>query len=119
VGDDSAGLPRRAVGRADLARARAIAVRSRPVKNRESQGRQLHIFKDPGEAIDQADYQPRTYGIPEQRLAATFIEMKRDYGGRLPVDFALHAVLESRAGRCSKQGPPGSNGCRWVDFGKT
>jgi hypothetical protein len=57
-------------------------------------------MQDNGPAIADADYRPRIYGIPEQTWAAAFIKMKRDYGGPLPADFALHAVLESRAGRC-------------------
>jgi hypothetical protein len=54
--------------------------------------RPLHMFRDIGPAIDDADYRPRIYGIPEQTLAAAFIEMKQDYGGPLPADFVLHAV---------------------------
>jgi hypothetical protein len=64
-----------------------------------------HLFKDPGEPIDEADYQPKRLwsGVsPEQQLSAAFIKMGRDYGGPLPVDFVLHAVLQG-------SGPPEKN----------
>jgi hypothetical protein len=54
-----------------------------------------HMFRDIGPAVEEADYRPRTYGIPEQTLAAAFIAKKRDYGGPLPADLVtLHAALQ-------------------------
>jgi hypothetical protein len=54
------------------------------VKKREIE-QASHAFKDPGEPIDQADYQPITVQKdPEQSLALIFARLGRDYGGPLP-----------------------------------
>lgn len=55
----------------------------------------LHKFGNVGRAIAEPDYKPRICGNPEETLAAAFIRMKRDYGGPLPADFVLRAVLQS------------------------
>lgn len=54
----------------------------------------LHRFHDIGPAIADADYRPRIFGNPEQAMAEAFIKIGFDYGGPLPADFVLHAVLQ-------------------------
>jgi hypothetical protein len=66
-----------------------------PTKHKDAALEAKHMFGDVGPPIEQADYRPRIYGNPETILAAAFIKMKRDYGGPLPADFVLHAVLQS------------------------
>ena len=46
--------------------------------------RPLHMFRDVGPAIADADYKPRISGNPEETLAAAFIREGQDYGGPLP-----------------------------------
>jgi hypothetical protein len=58
-----------------------------------------HIFRDPGAAIVEADYWPATVRKvdPKQNLALIFARLGRDYGGPLPADFVLHAMLTPEA----------------------
>ena len=61
-----------------------------------------HHFRDIGEPIGDADYQPRISGNPEQTLAAAFTSMKRDYGGPLhaaPINSIAATVANALAGR--------------------
>ena len=74
---------------------RKRAERERAERADDRRLRPLHLFGDIGPAVAEADYHPRVYGVPEQSLAAAFIQMKRDYGGALSTDFVLHAVLQS------------------------
>ena len=74
-------------------------MKAKRVSEDDSENRRLkpgHMFRDIGPAIKEDHYRPRIYGIPEQTLATAFVEMKRDYGGPLPADFMLHAVLQER-----------------------
>jgi hypothetical protein len=48
-----------------------------------SANRRLHTFKDCGEPIDEADYQPVALGIPEYALAVACISARQDFGGPL------------------------------------
>lgn len=57
--------------------------------------RPLHMYRDIGPAVAEADYRPRIHGNPEETLAAAFIREGQDYGGPLPADFVLHTVLQS------------------------
>jgi hypothetical protein len=56
----------------------------------------LHRFHDIGVAIESADFRPRSKcADPEQIMAAAFIRIGFDYGGRLHAEDMLHAVLSA------------------------
>jgi|HubBroStandDraft_4_1064222.scaffolds.fasta_scaffold1451667_1 hypothetical protein len=77
-----------------------ITKRKRKRRNRDdddSYQRPLHMFHDIGPPVAEADFRALIYGNPEQILATAFIKMKRDYGGPLPADFVLRAVLTAEA----------------------
>jgi hypothetical protein len=44
----------------------------------------LHMFRDIGPPVAEADFRPGICGNPEETLAAAFVKMGRDYGGPLP-----------------------------------
>jgi hypothetical protein len=61
-----------------------------------------HKFRDPGTPIAEPDFVARPaknwWGRavdPEQYLAEAFSKLGKDYGGKLPADFVLHAVMQS------------------------
>ncbi|WP_420971603.1 hypothetical protein [Bradyrhizobium sp. B120] len=56
--------------------------------------RSLHMFGDVGPPIEAPDWRPRICGNPEERLAAAFLAMGRDYGGPLSADIVVHAVFK-------------------------
>ena len=59
-------------------------------------GRKKHTFRDPGPPIVVGDWKPAViHTDPVQDLALIFALLGRDYGGSLPADFVLHAVLQS------------------------
>lgn len=60
--------------------------------------KQVRHYADIGPPCGDADYKPRISGNPEESLAAAFRKLGKDYGGALPADFVLHAVLTHRRG---------------------
>jgi hypothetical protein len=57
-----------------------------------------HTYRNPGLPIVEEDWRPatvRNVDDPEQIWREAFALLGRDYGGPLPADFVLHAVLQS------------------------
>jgi hypothetical protein len=68
---------------------------SKSERDYDLKGRQLHTYRDPGPAVEAPDFKPRIFGNPEEALAAAFVKLGRDFGGPLPADSVLRAVLQN------------------------